>query len=222
MSMDLLWWGIFITLGFFGGSIMFCKLLAEWLCGKDICRLSDDGNPGAANLFIHCGVGAGMLGLALDMLKGFLPVFLAYRHFGVSDPAFAVVMMAPVLGHAIAPLNHFKGGKCIATSFGVLIALLPTTRIGLVLAAVYILFSTIVKIQPNSRRSIFAFSIFLFISLPVLLYKHMAAVAFGCAMISLTAIYKHVIAERHSESLIEKISDSEKENVEAEAGSTAK
>ena len=49
-------WFVVITLGFFLGSVPFCHLLPRVFMGKDICALSDDGNPGAANVFKLCGV----------------------------------------------------------------------------------------------------------------------------------------------------------------------
>lgn len=44
-------WFVVIALGFFLGSVPFCHLLPRVFLGKDICKLSDDGNPGAANVF---------------------------------------------------------------------------------------------------------------------------------------------------------------------------
>ena len=136
---------VFATLiGFLSGSIPFCYLLPKLLCQKDICKLSDDHNPGAANVFIHCGIPLGMLCLLLDMGKGLLPVYFASHLLDPTVLWFVPVILAPVWGHALGVFLHGHGGKCIATSFGVLIALAPISPIGLLsLAGLYIFFSTV-------------------------------------------------------------------------------
>ena len=63
--------------GFLLGGVMFSRALPKLLTGKDVCALRADKNPGAANVFAVCGVPMGLLCLALDMLKAYLPVSLA-------------------------------------------------------------------------------------------------------------------------------------------------
>ena len=188
---ELLLWSFFILGGFISGGIMYCELVPKKTVKKDIQALSPDGNPGASNVFINCGIPLGMLCLMLDILKGCLPVLCAEKLLDTSNICFALVMIAPVLGHALAPLNRFHGGKCIATAFGVMIALLPLTRIGLVLAGLYILFSTLIKINPNRIRSIVTFSLFCLISVAVLTYTKKYSLAFGCGGISVIAVLRH-------------------------------
>ncbi len=188
---EFLLWLFFILGGFVSGGIMYCELVPKKTVKKDIQALSPDGNPGASNVFINCGIPLGMLCLMLDILKGCLPVFCAERLLDANNIRFALVMIAPVLGHALAPLNRFHGGKCIATAFGVMIAILPISRIGLVLAGLYILFSTLIKINPNRIRSIVTFSLFCLISVAVLTYTKKYSLAFGCAGISIIAVLRH-------------------------------
>ncbi len=57
------------------------------------------------------------------MVKGALPVVLAYYVFDVAGWGLTVVMLAPILGHAYSPFLKFKGGKAIAVTFGVWTAL---------------------------------------------------------------------------------------------------
>jgi len=66
--------------GFLLGGVMFSRALPKLLTGKDVCALRTDKNPGAANVFAVCGVPMGLLCLALDMLKAYLPVSLAAQH----------------------------------------------------------------------------------------------------------------------------------------------
>lgn len=192
MNGDLLRGFLLIVFGFVSGSIMFSRIIPLAVLKRDICRESNDGNPGAANVFKNCGVVVGMICLLLDMAKGFFPVFLAEKMIDTDSVMFSLIMAAPVLGHAIAPFNRFHGGKCIATSFGVLIALAFKDAMGLLLLAViYILFSTVVKISPNRRRSIVSFTIFAICSVVLYIYKKKYSFALGCLAVSLTAIEKH-------------------------------
>ena len=184
-------WCALIFGGFFNGSVMFSRLLPLLIAGKDVTAESDDRNPGAANAFTTCGVAVGMLCLLLDMLKGFLPVFLGRMLLNTEDLLFALVIVSPVLGHAIAPLNRFRGGKCISTSFGVTIALMPGCLAAPILALLYILFSTLIRIKPHRRRSILVFGLFALLTVPPLLYAGKISYALACAVIAVTAIYKH-------------------------------
>ena len=91
----------------------------------------------------------------------------------------------------------FKGGKAIAASFGALVGLLfakPMSPAVFVLAALYILFSTLIKIYPNRRRSILTFILFALIEGGYSVMTGMISVALGCAIISAVVIYKHATA----------------------------
>lgn len=183
---------LLIAFGFFIGNIHFCYILPKKFLDKDICELSDDHNPGASNVFTYCGVSMGILCLMLDMCKGILPIILAKRSINTSDFIFGAIMAAPVLGHAIGIFRNFHGGKCIATSFGVLIGILPMAFPLLTLASLYILFSTVLKIHPNRRRSLITFLLFGFITGTVLTHRHEYAIAFGCISIAVITMIKHL------------------------------
>ena len=185
-------WLIYILGGFLLGSCMFSRIIPHLFLGRDICELSDDGNPGCTNVFRHCGPGWGILCLSLDLLKGFLPVFFAVGIFDPADPWFAAVVAAPVLGHAIAPLNHFHGGKCIATAFGVLLGLLPLTKIVFLLAALYLLFSLVIRIGSHRTRSVVTFGLFGALAWVMLVAENLRPLALGCAIIAGTAVWRHL------------------------------
>lgn len=185
-------WAACIIGGYLLGGVMFSRILPRLIYGKDVTKVSDDHNPGAANVFVHCGVAAGILCLMLDLLKGAVPVYAALRTLDFRSLLFAAVMSAPVFGHATSPFSRAKGGKCIATSFGVLIGILPVTPAVFVLAAAYIVFSTVIKINPNRRRSIAAFLVFGSVSSVLLCRRGMFSVALGCAVISAVAIVRHM------------------------------
>jgi glycerol-3-phosphate acyltransferase PlsY len=107
---------------FWLGACPFSLWVGRWLLGKDI-RDYGDGNPGAVNVFRAGGRKSGYLAMILDIAKGMPFVVLAYSSFGLSETAALAVALCAILGHAFSPLLGFKGGKSVAVTFGVLLAL---------------------------------------------------------------------------------------------------
>ncbi len=115
---------------FFLGAVPNAYIIGTWLKGVDL-RKEGSGNVGATNAFRVLGKRIGMLILILDMLKGFVPAMFFVSLFSVPniglhqiDMAF-LVGLAAVLGHIFTPFLNFKGGKGIATSIGVFLAVVP-------------------------------------------------------------------------------------------------
>src|SRR5262245_3894776 len=90
--------------------------------GKDLAA-SGSGNPGATNAGRVLGRKWGVLVGVLDVLKGFVPTFLAAQLFG-PHVAYAVGIAA-VLGHIWSPFLHGRGGKGVATTLGAILGVLP-------------------------------------------------------------------------------------------------
>lgn len=189
-------WFVIIVGGYLFGSVLFSYLIPVWVLRKDIREEHADHNPGAANVFSSCGVLMGLFCLFLDLSKGLLPVALAVRALNVQSFWFVLVMSAPVIGHAWPLFRHFQGGKCIATSFGVLLGLVPFYPVYVcILALLYIIFSTILLIRPNSRRSIMTFQLFSVLSLIYSVCIGAYSVGIGCSCISAIVIIKHLMAQ---------------------------
>jgi glycerol-3-phosphate acyltransferase PlsY len=100
----------------------FSLWVGRWLLGKDI-RNYGDGNPGAANVFKAGGRKAGFLAVFLDVAKGVPFVFLAHSFFELPEAAVLGIAFSAILGHAFSPILQLKGGKAIAVTFGVVLAL---------------------------------------------------------------------------------------------------
>lgn len=117
---------VYITLlalaAFVLGAVPFSIIIGRWFLGKDI-RDYGDGNPGATNVFRAGGQKLGYLAVFLDVAKGVPFVFLAHAYFDLSGVALVVVAMFAVLGHAFSPFLGWRGGKSVAVTFGVLLAL---------------------------------------------------------------------------------------------------
>jgi glycerol-3-phosphate acyltransferase PlsY len=107
---------------FWLGACPFSVWIGRWLLGKDI-KDYGDGNPGAANVFRAGSHKAGCLALILDIVKGIPFVALAHLFCGLPDVAVMVVALSAILGHAFSPFLRWHGGKAIAVTFGVLLAL---------------------------------------------------------------------------------------------------
>jgi glycerol-3-phosphate acyltransferase PlsY len=111
------------------GAVPFGYLIALQLKGIDI-RSVGSGNIGATNVGRLLGFRFFLLVFALDLLKGLIPTLglpLAFRHLGIPVSADLPVLigLAAILGHNFPVYLGFKGGKGVATSLGVLLALDP-------------------------------------------------------------------------------------------------
>jgi glycerol-3-phosphate acyltransferase PlsY len=104
------------------GACPFSLLVGRWRLNRDI-REYGDGNPGAVNVFRAGDVKTGTIAVALDIGKGFPFVFLAYHHFGLAELLIVAIGLSAILGHAFSPFLHFRGGKALAVTGGVLLAL---------------------------------------------------------------------------------------------------
>jgi glycerol-3-phosphate acyltransferase PlsY len=107
---------------FWLGACPFSVWIGRWVLGKDI-RDYGDGNPGAANVFRAGGRKSGCLAVILDTAKGVPFIALAHSFFRFPEAAVMAVALSAILGHAFSPLLQLKGGKSVAVTFGVLLAL---------------------------------------------------------------------------------------------------
>jgi glycerol-3-phosphate acyltransferase PlsY len=109
------------------GSLSFAVIVSR-LMGLSDPRTYGSGNPGATNVLRSGSKAAAILTLALDALKGYLPVALVV-HFGpahgLGEWTIAGVALAAFLGHLWPVFFHFKGGKGVATAAGTLFGIDP-------------------------------------------------------------------------------------------------
>ena len=136
-------YAIAIATAYLIGSIPFGFLVGK-MRGVDV-RTVGSKNIGATNVFRTVGKKWGLLAFACDFLKGFIPTMIA-KHYSASHGDMSLEAYLPLIvgvtcvtGHMFTCFMKFKGGKGIATGFGMLVALLPL----LVLAA-FALFIAIV------------------------------------------------------------------------------
>lgn len=109
------------------GSLPFAMIIAK--ChGKDIRNIGS-GNIGATNLGRACGKKWGYLCFILDVAKGMVPMLIGKILIANQTPAvlflWLAVGFAAVTGHIFPVYLKFKGGKGVATSFGIALGLWP-------------------------------------------------------------------------------------------------
>lgn len=100
------------------------------LLGLPDPRTSGSGNPGATNVLRIGGKKAAIITLIGDVLKGSLSVAVALA-FHMAPGVVALVAFAALLGHVYPVFFGFRGGKGVATAFGVLVVLNPVAGAGL-------------------------------------------------------------------------------------------
>ncbi|MBP3965296.1 glycerol-3-phosphate acyltransferase [Paenibacillus sp. DLE-14] len=111
--MIILW----TALSYLSGSLMFSYWLG--LMAKHNLKEHGDGNPGALNLWRAAGYTYGLTGIALDFLKGYIPLFWLVQTNAVTGAGIILPAVAAILGHIFSPFLRLRGGKAIAVSFGV-------------------------------------------------------------------------------------------------------
>lgn len=150
----------FIAAGFLSGSVLYSRYLPLLLKRIDIVKVSEDHNPGTANVMKYAGIPIGILCLLCDMAKGFFPVYLAGAFCRSDELLFAFIMAAPVAGHAYSLFHRGRGGKAIAVTFGTLLGLWPDLQMVLTLCVFYLLFSLALVIRRHEKRTVFTFVCF--------------------------------------------------------------
>jgi glycerol-3-phosphate acyltransferase PlsY len=130
------------------GSIPSSYLTGKGFRGGDL-REYGSGNLGATNAFRVLGWKIGVFVLVCDMLKGALPVFIfpdAIRKWGgiAWDSGNIAIMVGAtaILGHVFTIFMRFKGGKGVATSMGVFLALAPVPFLITLIVSLVIIFTT--------------------------------------------------------------------------------
>jgi len=128
--------------GSVSSAIIVCRLM-----GLPDPRNQGSGNPGATNVMRIGGKKAAAITLAGDALKGLIPVLVA-KLLNAESLLLATVVFAAFLGHLYPIFFGFKGGKGVATSFGVSLGV--SWLLGLITLATWLLVYKVSKISSLS------------------------------------------------------------------------
>lgn len=156
--MGILFIILLVIISYFIGSIPFGYLISKLFKEIDIRKYGSH-NIGATNVFRVVGKRYGIACLILDILKGLIPVIVfSHLYFQFFNPSITLewskilIGLATLSGHIWPVYLNFKGGKGVATSFGVLLGMVPK----IVLISLGIWFVTVLISRTVSLGSILA------------------------------------------------------------------
>lgn len=152
----------YLILAYLLGSIPTAVVYGRLVHGVDV-REHGSGNAGATNSHRVLGKKAGIAVLIIDTLKGFLAVKLALW-FGHFESSYLIVFgFIAIIGHLLPVFAGFRGGKGVATSFGVILALYPMGALVCLVVFVAIVYLT-KYVSLASLSGSFSFIIYSFIT----------------------------------------------------------
>ena len=138
---------LLIVIAYLLGSIPTALIISKRFFGIDI-RDYGSGNMGATNTFRVLGSKYGTMVMVFDMLKGITAVMLYnflpyYFHNELERTNFMIGLgLASVIGHIFPIFAGFRGGKGVATLFGMLLALQPVVAVSCIAVFMLVLFFT--------------------------------------------------------------------------------
>jgi acyl phosphate:glycerol-3-phosphate acyltransferase len=171
---------VFALLGYLLGSIPFGLILTR-LAGLGDIRRIGSGNIGATNVLRTGNKGLAAVTLLLDGAKGAAAVLIAVWLGGRDAIAWAGI--GAVLGHAFPVWLGFRGGKAVATSYGVLIA--AAWPVGIFAGGIWLVMAALSRISSLAALASFALA-------PVI-----AAVQADAAVVKLALVIAVLVFARH-------------------------
>ena len=190
-----MWILVGIIINYLIGSIPTAYIFGRLLKGIDI-RQYGSGNVGATNALRVLGKGVGVTVLALDIVKGFLPLLLWGDFFAarsvIKQPEIVYIILGVscICGHNWTIFLNFKGGKGIATTLGMLLAIaVKVSGLGLIIGLVLLIWvSTFIISRIVSLSSLVAA-----VSLPVfmIIFRQPLTLIIASLLLSCFTIYRH-------------------------------
>jgi glycerol-3-phosphate acyltransferase PlsY len=168
------------------GSLSFAVIVSRAM-GLADPRSYGSKNPGATNVLRSGNRWAAVITLALDALKGYVPVvaaFLLAPRFGWGDGTIAAVGMAAFLGHLWPVFFGFQGGKGVATAAGVLFGF--PGWLGLATLASWVIIAAFFRYSSLASLVAAAFAPFFY-----LLLEGFDAFALAIIVMSLLLVWRH-------------------------------
>jgi glycerol-3-phosphate acyltransferase PlsY len=185
---------ILIILAYLIGSIPTAVWVSKKVYGIDI-REHGSGNAGATNTFRILGKKAGSVVMLVDVLKGLIAVKLSlFSSFSWTSEAIVNLQvflgLAAVVGHIFPIWADFRGGKGIATLFGMIIAIQPLAAVSLIGVFFLILYLTrYVSLSSISASIAFPLLILVIFNEPEVSYR---VFAIATAILVVLTHYKNI------------------------------
>ena len=112
---------LWFFVSFFSASIPW-SLIIGFIFSKQDIRTIGDKNPGGTNTLKLAGIKVGLLAISLDILKSFFPIYFAI-FFGFDGFQLAILCFGAISGSIFSPFLRFNGGKSLAVSCGIWMAI---------------------------------------------------------------------------------------------------
>jgi len=175
--MNILYTVLAIVIAYLLGSIPSAVWIGKRFHNIDV-REHGSGNAGTTNTIRVLGWTTGIPVLLIDILKGWLaamlPVFFHLSQHGtalLTDLQLLTGVIA-IVGHIFPVFAEFRGGKGVATVFGVFLALQPVLTLCVIGVFLIVLFLTgIVSVSSMTAGLSFPILLFLFFDTPSILFK---------------------------------------------------
>lgn len=174
---------LILILSYLIGSIPSAYLVGRIFANVDI-RTVGSGNVGATNVYRVVGKAAGIGVLIIDILKGFLPVYVVgLLGFDTIDKI--VAGLGAVSGHIWTIFLKFKGGKGVATALGIFLGIAPIPiLISLVLAIPIVVISKYASLGSITGA--------LFFSLLLVFFEKEMVIKVFCIAVSVLVVIRHL------------------------------
>jgi len=174
-----------ISIVYFFGSIPFAYILPKIFGLGDIRNLGS-GNVGATNVLRAGNKLLAIIVLALDIIKGFVPLFILknYYHNELTEIIILFIGSAAILGHIFPIWLKFKGGKGVATYIGFLFAI--NYIFGIIFIITWLLIAFLKKYS-----SLASITSLVLLPLFVMLFSYEKQIIYLLILINLIIISKH-------------------------------
>lgn len=173
---------LFAVLAYLIGSIstaiITCKIM-----GLEDPRKVGSNNPGATNVLRHGSKKAAIITLLGDMLKGLIPVLLVVQ-FQNDALTIALVGMCALLGHIFPVYYGFKGGKGVATFYGVILG--TNWLVGVIAISIWLAMAFLFKISSLSAMVSIFFTPFILWH-----FSHSVELTLTVVLMSLLILWRH-------------------------------
>jgi glycerol-3-phosphate acyltransferase PlsY len=169
------------------GSVPFAVIFSR-LFGLQDPRTYGSGNPGATNVLRSGNKAAAALTLIGDAAKGWLAVWLAI-YVKTNPLLVAGVAIAVFLGHLYPIFLKFKGGKGVATAFGIMVAIEPF--LALATMATWIIMAVFFRFSSLAALACAVFAPFYYFFGGMLVWQSHLPIGAALIVIALFLLYRH-------------------------------
>jgi glycerol-3-phosphate acyltransferase PlsY len=169
------------------GSISFAVVFSK-LFGLQDPRTYGSGNPGATNVLRSGNRPAAALTLIFDAAKGWFAVWFVVRH-GLSPVLVGCVAIAVFIGHLYPIFLKFKGGKGVATAFGIMLALQPL--LALAAMATWIIIAVFFRFSSLAALTCAVFAPFYYFFGGMLIWQAHLPIGIALIVIAFFLLFRH-------------------------------